>query len=152
MDKFPEQRDGQDGQHPLTNRRGEARKLGTASPDSGGRTGRVKPLIPILIFVAFAGFIASQEIPAVSYWLESVFHPAQWQTKVNCRDAVLAEMPAGSYPRLQDGGSLHDTRDGSSVTGIRLTMLGQDGEERIVTYDCYLTADGELHRLAPRRP
>ncbi|MFO8153220.1 hypothetical protein [Thioalkalivibrio sp.] len=88
----------------------------------------------------------------MSDWFESVFQPAQWQTKVTCRDAVLAEMPAGSYPRLQDSGSLHQTRDGSSVTGIRLTMLGQDGEERVVHYNCYLTADGELHRLAPGRP
>lgn len=109
-------------------------------------------MIPFLIFAAFAAFVASREVPAVADWLESVFQPAQWQTKVACRDAVLNEMPAGSYPRLQDSGSLHQTRDGSSVTGIRFTMLEQNGEEQVLHYNCYLTADGELHRLVPGSP
>jgi len=151
VDKLPDQRDTR-GTRPLhKNRRGEARTPHTGSSDSG-RAGKVRPLIPLLLFGAFAVFIASQEIPAVADWLERMFQPAQWQAKVSCRDAVLADMPAGSYPRLQDGGSLHQTRDGSSVIGIRFTKLGHDGEEQVVTYDCYLTADGQLHRLAPRKP
>jgi len=151
VDNLPDQRGTRGTQPPHKNRRGEARTPSTGSSGSG-RAGKVRPLIPLLLFGAFAVFIASQEIPAVADWLERMFQPAQWQAKVSCRDAVLADMPAGSYPRLQDGGSLHQTRDGSSVIGIRFTKLGHDGEEQVVTYDCYLTADGQLHRLVPRKP
>lgn len=56
-------------------------------------------------------------------WFESVFQPTQWQTTVTCRDAVLAEMPAGSYPRLQDSGSLHHRRKNASTSEITTLMM-----------------------------
>ncbi|TVP82466.1 MAG: hypothetical protein EA346_02485 [Thioalkalivibrio sp.] len=149
MIKVPDDRDTRNERRSPANPRGEARTPHTDASDSR-RPNKIKPLIPILIFGGFATLIASQEVPAFADWLERVFQPAQWQTKASCRDAVLEDIPAGSYARLQDGGSLNQTPDGPSVMGIRFAMLGQDGEEQIVTYDCYLAADGQLHRLTLR--
>lgn len=132
-------------------RRGEARTIPPGAPKAG-RNKRFGALIPLLMFAAFAALIASQEIPAFANLLERVFQPAKWQTKTTCHDAALAELPANSYARLLDGGSLHRTADGPSVTGIRFTMLDQEGGERNVTYDCYLSTSGKLHRLTLRTP
>lgn len=149
MIKQPGDPDTRDERRSAANPRGEARTLHTDASD-GHRPNKLRPLIPILIFGAFAALIASQEVPAFADWLERVFQPVQWQTKASCRDAALEDIPAGSYARLQDGGSLNRTPDGPSVIGIRFAMLGQDGQEQIVTYDCYLDADGQLHRLTLR--
>ncbi len=148
--KVPGDRDTRHERGSPANPRGEPRTVHTDASDNR-RPNKLRPLIPILIFGAFAALIASQEVPAFVDWLERVFQPVQWQTKASCRDAVLENLPAGSYARLQDGGSLDQTSDGPSVIGIRFAILAQDGEEKIVSHDCYLDADGgQLHRLILR--
>lgn len=108
---------------------------------------RLKPLIPLLIMAAFAVFIAREEVPAVADWWERTFEPEQWQSKRVCRDAALAELGGGRYPRLLDGGDLHDTPDGPYISKMKFAVLGEDGREQTVEYACYLDPGGRVFKL-----
>ncbi len=105
-------------------------------------------MIPLLIIAGFAVFIAYQEVPAFADLLERSFTPERWQTKQTCRNAALAELRGGQYARLLDGGELHSTQDGPSVTGMKFAVLGEDGREQTVEYNCYLDGSGQIVRLS----
>jgi hypothetical protein len=129
-----------------------------AGRDAGGSSGRpppgerqprfrLGPVVPFLIAAAFVVFIAHQEVPAVADFLERSFTPEQWQSKQTCREAALAELGAGQYARLLDGGEVHQTPDGPLVRDLRFAVLGEDDREQTVRYNCYLDANGEVFRL-----
>lgn len=100
----------------------------------------------------FGVFIAYKEVPAVADFLERSLTPERWQIKQTCRAAVLAELSSGQYARLLDGGELHQTQDGPYVSRMRFAVLGENGREQTVEYNCYLDGNGQLVKLSRQIP
>jgi len=132
---------------PAADRRGEAPVYRSARVQQKRRN-PLKALVPALILGAFGVVIARQELPGFADWWARTFTPGEWHSRDTCRRAVLAELGGGRYPRLLDGGELHRTRDGPSVTRMRFAVLGDAGEERVVVYNCYLDPEGRVFKLA----
>jgi hypothetical protein len=141
-----------DTEAPVTRseRRGEVPAYSAARPRSR-RANPARRLIPVLILAVFGVFIARQQIPAFADWWERTFMTAAWQTKSTCRQAALADLKDGRYARLLHGGDLHETPDGPYLTQMRFAVLGSNGQEQVVEYNCYLDSQGRLYRLN-RRP
>jgi len=103
--------------------------------------------MPLLIIGGIVALIAHEKIPAFADWWERTFSPAVWQTKTTCRQAALADLQGGQYARPLGSGELHDTQDGPYVTQMTFSVLGTDGEEQVIEYNCYLDSHGQLFRL-----
>lgn len=121
-------------------------------PGAKRRRNLLKPMIPLLIMAGFGVFIAYKEVPAVADLLERTFTPERWQIKQACRNSALAELSSGQYARPLDGGELHQTQDGPYVSRMKFAVLGEDGRERTVEYNCYLDGSGQLVKLSRQTP
>jgi hypothetical protein len=101
-----------------------------------------------LLFAVFVGvLIARQEIPAFNDWWEKTFSQATWLVRNSCREAVFEDLAPHSYPRVLKPGELHNTADGPFIEGLRIAVLGEQGDEMVMEYSCYLDNDGHLYKL-----
>ncbi len=115
---------------------------------SGSRRGRRLPrVLALLMVLGFGLVVARQEIPAVADWWARTFTPAEWGVRQTCRQAVQEELGDHRYLRLLRDGGLHHTQDGPYVTQMRFSVLGEEGGETTVTYQCYLDNNGRVFRL-----
>jgi hypothetical protein len=129
---------------------GDSRGEATSYPRSRLESRRRHPaarLIPFAFMAAIGLLIAREEIPAVKDWWEQTFDAKTWRIREICRNAVLEDLGSGRYARLVQAGDVHNTKDGTYVKELRMAILGADGDEEMVEYNCYLDSDGRLFKL-----
>lgn len=105
---------------------------------------RKRKLIPLLIFGLVAAFIARQEIPAFSSWVDRLLDAEAWTAAEACRKAALAKTANPGFARLTDNGKAEETGGGYYVGDVEYTALGAGGEEFIYRFSCNVTRGGEV--------
>jgi hypothetical protein len=114
------------------------------------RTPRRAPgrkLIPLLFFVALAGLIAYNEIPAFAEWWERLVAAREWEAKRQCQQAALAAAANPAFARVVKPGKVHQTAEGLYIDGLVLGEMADGGVEQRVEYSCYLDSAGKLVQL-----
>ena len=105
---------------------------------------RMRKLIPLLIFSLVAVFIAREEIPAFSNWVDRILNADAWTAAEACRTAALAATGNPGFARLTDNGKAEETDDGYFVGDVEYEVLGENGEQRDYSFSCNVTRNGEV--------
>ena len=105
---------------------------------------RMKKLVPLLIFGVVAVFIARQEIPAFSSWVDRLLDAEAWTAGEACRRAALAATGNPGFARLTDNGKTEETDAGYFVGDVEYSVLQTGGEQREYRFSCNVTRGGEV--------
>ena len=105
---------------------------------------RVKKIIPLLIFAVIAAFIAREEIPAFSSWVDRLLDADGWAAAEACRKDSLQATGLPGFARLLNHGRVETTADGYFVSNVNYAVLGEDGKEREYSFSCNVTRAGKV--------
>ena len=105
---------------------------------------RVKKIVPLLIFTGIAVFIARQEIPAFSSWVDRLLDADGWAAAEACRKGSLQATGLPGFARLLNHGKVQVTADGYFVSNVNYAVLGEDGKEREYSFSCNVTRAGKV--------
>ena len=105
---------------------------------------RVKKIIPLLIFAVIAAFIAREEIPAFSSWIDRLLDADGWAAAEACRKDSLQATGSPGFARLLNHGKVQVTADGYFVSDVNYVILGEDGKEREYSFSCNVTRAGKV--------
>lgn len=105
---------------------------------------RMRKIIPLLIFGVVAAFIAREEIPAFSSWVDRLLDADAWTAADACRKAALAVTASPEFARLTENGKAEETGGGYYVGDVEYTVLDPGGEELRYRFSCNVTGSGEV--------
>lgn len=105
---------------------------------------RMRKLVPLLIFGLVGVFIARQEIPAFSGWVDRLLDAEAWTAGEACRRAALAATGNPGFARLTDNGKTEETDAGYYVGDVEYEVLQTGGEQREYRFSCNVTRGGEV--------
>jgi hypothetical protein len=105
---------------------------------------RVKKIIPLLIFVAIAVFIARQEIPVFSSWVDRLLDADGWAAAEACRKDSLQATGLPGFARLLNHGRVQATADGYFVSNVEYAVMETDGKEREYSFSCNVSRAGKV--------
>ena len=105
---------------------------------------RMRKLVPLLIFAVVATFIAREEIPAFSSWVDRLLNAGKWTAAEACRKAALAATGNPGFARLTDNGKAEETGAGYYVGDVEYTLLDAGGEPREYSFSCNVSRAGEV--------
>lgn len=105
---------------------------------------RVKKIIPLLIFVVIAAFIARQEIPAFSSWVDRLLDADGWAAAEACRKDSLQATGLPGFARLLNHGKVQETADGYFVSNVEYAVMEAGGKEREYSFSCNVTRAGKV--------
>ena len=105
---------------------------------------RVKKIIPLLIFAVIAAFIAREEIPEFSSWVDRLLDADGWAAAEACRKDSLQATALPGFARLLNHGRVEATADGYFVSNVNYAVLGEDGKEREYNFSCNVTRAGKV--------
>jgi hypothetical protein len=108
------------------------------------RRRRLRRLVPLAIFLLFAGVIVVREVPMVGQWLERVTAPGKWAAGESCRSAALKLVPQPDYARIVAPGRVHETERGFYVENIVVGQMGASGTEERLSVNCYTDTQGNV--------
>lgn len=100
--------------------------------------------VPLVIFLLFGLFIATQEIPRVHVWVEGVISPGKAQIRRACTQEALAASRQPDFARLIEAGEIDSTSNGFLVSEVVVGEMGENGNEMRYQFTCYLDADGRV--------
>ena len=104
----------------------------------------MRKFVPLLIFGVVAAFIAREEVPAFSNWIDRLLDADAWTAADACRTAALAATGNPGFARLTDSGKAEETDDGYFVGDVEYEVLGEDGVQREYNFSCNVTGNGEV--------
>ncbi|HGG58996.1 MAG TPA: hypothetical protein ENK26_03645 [Gammaproteobacteria bacterium] len=111
---------------------------------SSRRNGGWRKLLPLLIFAAFALFIAREQFPAVNDGIESLLHPLAFQAVKACRERALSGAENPQFARLIRYGEANPTQAGWFVDDIVVgEMRPGEGEQRVLA-TCHVDDSGKV--------
>lgn len=116
------------------------------SPQRRRSRNRGGKLIPLVVFLLFGLFIATQEIPRVHDWVEGFINPQQAEIRRNCIGEALAASSEPDYARVVETGEVESTANGYLVRKIVIGEMAEDGGETEYRFNCYFDAAGTLIR------
>ena len=105
---------------------------------------RMRKFVPLLIFTVVAAFIAREEVPAFSNWIDRLLDADAWTAADACRTAALAATGNPGFARLTDNGKAEETDNGYFVGDVEYEVLGEDGVQRDYNFSCNVTRNGEV--------
>jgi hypothetical protein len=105
---------------------------------------RIKKIIPLLIFGVIAAFIAREEIPAFSSWIDRLLDADGWAAAEACRRDSLQAAGLPGFARLLNHGKVQTTADGYFVSDVNYAVLGANGKEREYGFSCNVTRAGKV--------
>jgi len=105
---------------------------------------RVKKIIPLLIFAVIAAFIAREEIPAFSSWVDRLLDADGWAAAEACRKDSLQATGLPGFARMLGHGKVEVTADGYFVSNVNYAVLGEDGKELEYSFSCNVTRAGKV--------
>ncbi len=98
----------------------------------------------MLIFAAFALFIAREQFPAVDDWFESLLHPAAFEAVKQCRARALSGAENPEFARLIGPGEAKPTQAGWFVDDVVIGEMRPGRDELRVLVTCHVNAAGEV--------
>jgi len=111
--------------------------------DPGPRR-RSRPLVPLLIFAAFLGFILYQEQPVVRDFIDGIVAPERQRAREACAAAALATVSNREFARIIEPGEMVETQGGWLLRGLVIGEPGSAGSEQRSGFECYLDRDGRV--------
>jgi len=133
----------------VRNEKQTTRSTGSLRSEGALRRGRehgqrMRKIIPLLIFGLVAAFIAREEVPAFSSWVDRFLNAEAWTAAEACRKAAHAATGNPGFARLTDNGKAVETDDGYYVDDVEYAVQGTGGEQREYSFSCNVTRGGEV--------
>lgn len=114
------------------------------SPERRHSRRRSSKLIPLVIFLLFGLFIATQEIPQVHDWVEGFISPDKARIRRVCVQEALGASRQSDFARVIEAGDIESTSNGYLVREIVIGEMGEHGNEVQYRFTCYLDTNGRV--------